>query len=344
MSWVAVAIGGSAALSAGAGIYGSQQAADASAKGSKNALAEQRRQYDTGLTMLEPTRALGYGAQSDLASLYGYALPGYTPLGQLNGQLPNVPIKVKANQGSGGGNGLLSKMPNPSPLAGLGHNPLDYLGGSDKPKSYGGMIDPRTGTVDVKGAGAKKDALMTNYLRTGEWTGGKGGRMANLRSTVDGLREGGYEYGAEPPQQAGPIQGGQPGNFDRFFASPDYEFRRSEGTRGIEQSAAARTGASGGNVLRDLAGYNSGLASGEYGNYFNRLLGMAGMGQTATQQGVQIGQNYGNSAGALQQQMGDSRASGIMGAYNSGANALNSGLNNWMLYKGGYFNRPPMGG
>jgi hypothetical protein len=89
MSWVNV---GAAAVSAGAGIYASNKAGDAQAKGGKNAIAEQQRQYNIGVNMLEPTRALGYGATSDLASMYGYRLPQYTPVNALMG-------------GAGGGGG-----------------------------------------------------------------------------------------------------------------------------------------------------------------------------------------------------------------------------------------------
>ena len=69
MAWQYIA---AALINAAAGAYGSQQAADAQGKGSKDALALQRQQYNDALAMLEPTRALGYGATSDLSSLYGY--------------------------------------------------------------------------------------------------------------------------------------------------------------------------------------------------------------------------------------------------------------------------------
>ena len=360
MSWMAVAIGGSAALSAGAGIYGSQQAAKATEKGSKSALGLQNQQYQNALTMLEPQRALGYGALSDIASLYGYGLPAYTPLNAIQGGYASGPITVKGNGSVSGGGGInnalnpLNALPGGSlsALGVFGHkDPLTkqidkVFGGEDKP--YGATINPATGTVDVQGGRAKKDALLTDYLRTGVWEGGKGGKTANIRGVIDRLRTNGYEYNPEAAtatNHAMPTAGptGQPGNMSRFFASPDYEFRRSEGIRGIEQGAAARGGALGGNALRATADYSSNLASGEFGNYMNRLFNIAGMGQTATGAAVGSGANYAANAGNLYQQQGDARASGIMGAYNSGANALNSGLNNWMLYKGGYFNAPTSG-
>lgn len=66
------------------------------------------------------------------------------------------------------------------------------------------------------------------------------------------------------------------GDFNRDFtladfqAEPGYEFRRTEGLRGIEQSAAARGGALSGNTLRALNDFNSNIASDEFGNAYSR--------------------------------------------------------------------------
>jgi len=119
----------------------------------------------------------------------------------------------------------------------------------------------------------------------------------------------------------------------RFFSAPDYEFRRSESLRGAERSAAARGGALGGNALRATTELGGNLAAGEYGNYFNRLMAMAGLGQTATTQANAAGQTYANNAGQLQQSIGDSRASGIIGSTNAVTGGVNSGVNLWMMQR-----------
>jgi hypothetical protein len=111
--------------------------------------------------------------------------------------------------------------------------------------------------------------------------------------------------------------------------------------RGVEQSAAARGGAFSGNALRGLTDYSSGLASQQYGNYFNRLSSLAGIGQSATGSTAQAGSNAANSISQGMMASGDARASGIMGAANGTSSALNSGVNNYLLYKGGYFNKGP---
>lgn len=136
-----------------------------------------------------------------------------------------------------------------------------------------------------------------------------------------------------------------------FQASPDYAFRRSEGERGIGGSFAARGGAFSGNALKALSEYNSNLASGEFGNWWNRQAGVAGVGQNsasqAGQQGINsanaLGQFGANAAGNIGNSLmaaGDARASGVMGQANSLSNSLNSGLNNYLAYRGGFFGQP----
>jgi hypothetical protein len=61
---------------------------------------------------------------------------------------------------------------------------------------------------------------------------------------------------------------------DNFETSPGYEFRRSEALRGIEQSQAVKGVAMSGQTYGALAEYSSGLASQEYGNYYNREMGL----------------------------------------------------------------------
>jgi F0F1-type ATP synthase membrane subunit c/vacuolar-type H+-ATPase subunit K len=57
---------------------------------------------------------------------------------------------------------------------------------------------------------------------------------------------------------------------DDFETDPGYDFRRSEGNRGIEQSAAAGGSLNSGASLKALTKYNQDLASDEYGKAFGR--------------------------------------------------------------------------
>jgi hypothetical protein len=112
-------------------------------------------------------------------------------------------------------------------------------------------------------------------------------------------------------------------DYSSFYASPDYNFRRTEGTRDIGNSFAARGGAASGNALKALADYNSSLAAGEFGNFFNRQAALAGIGQTATGQAASAGGAASANISNLLSRQGDARASGVAGSYDAYGNALN---------------------
>jgi len=98
---------------------------------------------------------------------------------------------------------------------------------------------------------------------------------------------------------------------------PGYAFRFSEGMKGLERSAAARGGLLSGATLRGITRYGQDMGSQEYQNAFNRyttgfnantgernqlynrLAGVAGTGQTATNQigaqGANMASNIGNA-------------------------------------------------
>jgi hypothetical protein len=159
-------------------------------------------------------------------------------------------------------------------------------------------------------------------------------KLTKAGLTPEQIQQLGALPGAGSPGAGGGY--GQRGNpsLDRFWASPDYNFNRNEQLRGVEQSAAARGGAFSGNALRAYGERASNLASGEFGNYFNRLATLAGFGQNATgQAGQAVGNATQNSTNLLLGQ-GDARASGIMGGVNSLTNAIGGGLNLWGYLQG----------
>jgi hypothetical protein len=127
------------------------------------------------------------------------------------------------------------------------------------------------------------------------------------------------------------------GDFSGFFTSPGFEFRREEGLRGIENRFSASGGSLSGNALRRLTEFNSGLASQEFGNFFNRNLAQAGLGQTATTAGVAAGTNIsGNISNALTAG-GNARASGVAGINE----AVQGGISNLFTAKQAGFFDPP---
>lgn len=147
------------------------------------------------------------------------------------------------------------------------------------------------------------------------------------------------------------------GNLNRSFtmadyqADPGYQFRLDEGNRGVERSAAARGGQLSGATMKALQKYGQGMASDEYGNaynrfnndkttQFNRLSGIAGTGQQASNQIGQYGSNYANQVGntnintanQIGSNMigaGNARAGSYMATANSINGAIGTGVNAW---------------
>lgn len=92
--------------------------------------------------------------------------------------------------------------------------------------------------------------------------------------------------------------------------SPAFQFRMAEGQKALERSAAARGGLAGGGFMKGLARYSQGLASEEYGNQYNRLANLAGMGQSTAQNLGALGANYANSMSNLYGAKGNAQAAG----------------------------------
>lgn len=125
--------------------------------------------------------------------------------------------------------------------------------------------------------------------------------------------------------------------YQGFQATPGYEFRRSEGENALERMMAARGMRMGGAAMKEAMRFGDGLAAQEYGNFYNRLAGMAGVGQSATNTTAQLGQTYAANVGANNMAAGRAKASGYAGQ----ANALNGTINGlgsiYGAAAGGYF-------
>lgn len=120
-----------------------------------------------------------------------------------------------------------------------------------------------------------------------------------------------------------------------FQKSPGYNFLQQQGMQGIERSAAARGGAASGNALKALAQFNTGLAQQDYGNWWNRQAGLAGVGQSAANNigafGAQAAGNIGNAL----MDAGQARASGIVGGANALSQGLSGAIDQWNYFRNG---------
>lgn len=120
-----------------------------------------------------------------------------------------------------------------------------------------------------------------------------------------------------------------------FTTSPGYQFRLDQGVQAAERSAAARGLLGSGAAMKAVQRYGEGLAASEYGDWWNRLAGIAGVGQAATNTTVAAGQNATNGITSAIGAAGNARAS----SYANTGSAINSGLNNIMgayLYNRGW--------
>ena len=271
MSFMAVAIGASAVIGAGASIISGNKASKAQQQAANQATAlqqaqdaEARRQSDQNRSDLAPYRQAGVGALGKLSYAMG-----------IGGQAPG-----------GGGN--------PGGAGGI---------------DWGGYVQNNPAALAAYNAQNEQNDQGGTF---GDWSR-RGWSMPRAQQSIESF---GQQYYNSTGQAAGDnLSAYQPqtnqnngdyGSLDRKFTMADFqtdpgaEFRRSEGQRGLESSAAARGGILSGGALKAISRYNSDVASQEYGaaynrfnndqtSRFNRLSAIAGTGQTATNTGIAAG-------------------------------------------------------
>lgn len=120
---------------------------------------------------------------------------------------------------------------------------------------------------------------------------------------------------------------------ENYQQSPSYNWRLSEGLRAVDAGMSARGLRN--STARDRAAgrFADGLASQDYEQWWNRGAALAGIGQSATGQGVAAGANFANNASqtmvngantlaGIYGQAGNANAAGSIGASNAWAGAL----------------------
>lgn len=115
------------------------------------------------------------------------------------------------------------------------------------------------------------------------------------------------------------------GDMSGFQEDPGYQFRLDQGLQAQDRSAAARGGLFSGGHQADLINYGQGMASQEYGNYWNRLMGLANLGQNSAVGAGNLGQQSASNIGNLYGQMGQAQGNSAINQANAWGNAA-SGL------------------
>jgi hypothetical protein len=183
-----------------------------------------------------------------------------------------------------------------------------------------------------------------------QWAGQE--RGLNTQPPQQQPSSGGYQLapsGDAPLMQnwTTPFQARDP---NQIANDPSFKFQMDQGQQAIERSAAARGTLLTGGTMKGLARFGQGLAStfddkyynrdrGEYqqaydifnnnqtGQY-NRLAGLAGLGQTSAGQLGGAGSSYGQSGGNTMTDIGNARAAGTVGSANAWNSALGGIANN----------------
>jgi hypothetical protein len=108
--------------------------------------------------------------------------------------------------------------------------------------------------------------------------------------------------------------GGQAGSPQQLLEmDPGYAFRLGEGMKALERVQAARGNMLSGGAIKAGQRYAQDFASGEYGNAYNRLANIAGLGQTVGGQLGSAAQQFGQTAGDTMSQSANALAAGRVG-------------------------------
>ncbi len=306
------------------GLMGSDSAGDAAAAQQQAAAqsdATQRYFYDTTRADNAPFRETGLAANNRLAQLMGLSGGSGKTREQLRAEL----LGSYTRNGSGGGSAN-ALMGQPAAQRTPVYSP--FRQGNSDDGNWGGEI-------------------------IGYTDGGSGGSYideSGLNSEVD--RQFADQTARQQAAERDPAFGSLMRNFtmaDRD-ADPVYQsglqFGLSEGTKGINRQAAASGSMLSGATLKALTrfgnDYGSTKANESYNRFnnnqtqqYNRLAGISGAGQQATNQVSAAGQNAGNQISASQQGAGNARASGYLAQGNAMQNAVNGGISAWNNRPGG---------
>jgi len=229
---------------------------------------------------------------------------------------------------------------------------LDPYSGQTVAPQYNAMGNAMAGlsSKEQKAMSAIIKKLGYNPLTQGAQGGGTGSG-GSYQVAYPGAHVKGSSGTLGAPQSVSVITdpqapGARPGNYNAFFASPDYQFRLDQQQQALDRSNASKGMLLSGAQQKATARYSGDLASGEFGNWYNHLASLANIGQTATNNLQNAGSTYGQDAQRNATAAGDARASGYLGQANSWGNALAGVANAAGSYlanrkpasSGGYYN------
>lgn len=299
MTWGMVAVAGATVVGGALSASAAGKAASTQADAADRAADLQYQQYLKGVELQEPFRQAGLQGQNRLMTLLGLgATPQYDDTAY-NKALQDYNASLAALDPSkfmtGGGGGYVT-----TPSSGDSGGSVEFVEGT------GGAFDQAA--FDAARAGIIAPNREKFRLAGGDVKDPMFGKYATAEYTPEMFAKG---------------------------IDPGYQFRLSEGMKGLERSAAARGGLLSGGTLKGIQRYGQDMASQEFTNAFNRYQlertntlnpyqSMAGQGQSTANTLTNLGMNYAGQAGEAYQGAANARASGYVGQ----ANAIGGAIGN----------------
>lgn len=310
--WFAPAVIGTAAFGAGNALFGggaSGPAGSTAGGTTASGIPASATVTPTALTSATPVvTGTGLTTAGALAGSSGAAATGAAAAGLAPAALGGGGTAGTVAPAVGGAVGNALTGSNTGAQAGM--DILDWL------NLGGGILG---GYLDYQAAGDAADAEAAAYQAA----------IDEQRRQFDLTRSDLAPYMESGVNALGRLDRAATGDMSGFTLSPDYNFVRSEGTRGVGNTFAAAGGSMSGNALRALSQYNTGLASREYGNWWERNARQAGIGGAATNTAANVGQSTAGNVGNALIGAGSSRASGVLGQNQGISNTLGNVLDAW---------------
>lgn len=202
--------------------------------------------------------------------------------------------------------------------------------------AYGGAVQGSQWAQ--RAAEIAADQTRKNRALSSPWTGSGEAALGAITQLLGlgTLTQEGNDQGIHWVKRAeGGPEGAREMAKNAFIQSPGYQFRQEEGTKALDRSAASRGLLLSGAQTKAVQKFGQDIASDEYNNYYNQLMGLAGLGGqvqqgTASQnsQLAGVGANATLQGGNLLAQGAAARGSAYMQGANALASGISSGVNN----------------
>lgn len=121
-------------------------------------------------------------------------------------------------------------------------------------------------------------------------------------------------------------QAGRDQAFSTFQEDPGYQFAMDQGVSALDRSAAAKGSLMSGGQLKDLTTFGQGLANQQYGDWYNRLAGLADTGYSATGATANARLNLGQQQMQARMQQGENKANQTLGQWGMLSGLASAGL------------------